>query len=49
MQIWRLCFKRYADVVKLVDTLDLGSSGASCKSSSLFVRTIFYKRVLSSC
>ena len=40
MQIWRLCFKRYADVVKLVDTLDLGSSGASCKSSSLFVRTI---------
>ncbi|WP_238347336.1 hypothetical protein, partial [Pseudomonas taiwanensis] len=27
--------------VKLVDTLDLGSSGASCKSSSLFVRTIF--------
>ena len=40
MQIWRLCFKRYADVVKLVDTLDLGSSGASCKSSSLFVRTM---------
>lgn len=31
---------RFADVVKLVDTLDLGSSGASCKSSSLFVRTI---------
>ncbi len=39
-QVWRLCFKRFADVVKLVDTLDLGSSGASCKSSSLFVRTM---------
>ena len=31
----------FADVVELVDTLDLGSSGASCESSSLSVRTIF--------
>jgi hypothetical protein len=29
----------YADVVELVDTLDLGSSAARCKSSSLFIRT----------
>ena len=29
-----------ADVVKLVDTLDLGSSAARCESSSLSVRTI---------
>jgi hypothetical protein len=27
-------------VVKLVDTLDLGSSAARCESSSLSVRTI---------
>ena len=33
-----------ADVVKLVDTLDLGSSAARCESSSLSVRTIkFFK------
>ena len=31
---------RRADVVKLVDTLDLGSSAARCESSSLSVRTI---------
>ena len=30
-----------ADVVELVDTLDLGSSAARCESSSLSVRTIF--------
>jgi hypothetical protein len=28
-----------ADVVELVDTLDLGSSAARCESSSLFIRT----------
>ena len=33
--------KQYADVVKLVDTLDLGSSAARCESSSLSVRTIY--------
>ena len=30
----------YADVVKLVDTPDLGSGAARCESSSLSVRTI---------
>ena len=30
----------FADVVELVDTLDLGSSAARCESSSLSVRTI---------
>lgn len=30
----------HADVVELVDTLDLGSSAARCESSSLSVRTI---------
>ncbi len=35
-------FQRFADVVKLVDTLDLGSSAARCESSSLSVRTIFF-------
>ncbi len=40
--VWGFCFKVIsADVVELVDTLDLGSSGASCESSSLSVRTIF--------
>ena len=29
----------FADVVELVDTLDLGSSAARRKSSSLFIRT----------
>ena len=29
-----------AEVVKLVDTLDLGSSAARCESSSLSFRTI---------
>ena len=33
-------FQRYADVVKLVDTPDLGSGAARCGSSSLPVRTI---------
>ncbi|CAI8826169.1 Aldehyde dehydrogenase family protein [Pseudomonas zeae] len=38
--VWRLCFKSFiADVVELVDTLDLGSSAARRKSSSLFIRT----------
>ena len=38
---WRFRFKRYhADVVKLVDTPDLGSGAARCESSSLSVRTI---------
>lgn len=36
-------FKCYADVVELVDTLDLGSSAARCESSSLSVRTIVKK------
>lgn len=31
----------HADVVKLVDTPDLGSGAARCESSSLSVRTIF--------
>ena len=40
MKIWRLCFKSFkADVVELVDTLDLGSSAERCESSSLSVRT----------
>ena len=34
---------RFADVVELVDTLDLGSSAAMCESSSLSVRTIIFK------
>jgi hypothetical protein len=38
--IRRLCFKSVtADVVELVDTLDLGSSAERCESSSLSVRT----------
>jgi hypothetical protein len=36
-----LAWVDYADVVKLVDTLDLGSSAARCESSSLSVRTIY--------
>ncbi len=32
---------RFADVVELVDTPDLGSGAARCESSSLSVRTIF--------
>jgi hypothetical protein len=41
LTVWRLCFKKLqaADVVELVDTLDLGSSAARRKSSSLFIRT----------
>ncbi len=31
-----------ADVVKLVDTPDLGSGNESCGGSSPFVRTIFF-------
>ena len=31
-----------AEVVELVDTLDLGSSAARCESSSLSVRTMFH-------
>ena len=31
---------RFADVVELVDTPDLGSGAARCESSSLSVRTI---------
>lgn len=43
LKVWRLCFKAcYADVVELVDTLDLGSSAARCESSSLSVRTTLY-------
>jgi hypothetical protein len=39
---WRFCIRLYhADVVELVDTLDLGSSAARRESSSLSVRTIF--------
>ena len=39
---WRFRLKpRLADVVKLVDTPDLGSGAARCESSSLSVRTIF--------
>lgn len=39
---WRFRIKLYhADVVELVDTLDLGSSAARRESSSLSVRTIF--------
>lgn len=40
---WRFRFSRvagHADVVELVDTLDLGSSAERRKSSSLFIRTI---------
>lgn len=33
---------RLADVVKLVDTPDLGSGAARCESSSLSVRTTYY-------
>ena len=33
-------FEAFADVVKLVDTPDLGSGAARCESSSLSVRTI---------
>ena len=32
---------KYADVVELVDTPDLGSGAARCESSSLSDRTIF--------
>lgn len=38
---WRFRFEHdHADVVKLVDTPDLGSGAARCESSSLSVRTI---------
>ena len=33
------CFNRIADVVKLVDTPDLGSGAARCEGSSPFTRT----------
>ena len=33
-------YVRFAGMAKLVDALDLGSSGATHKSSSLFTRTI---------
>jgi hypothetical protein len=47
LSLHSLCGKRakrgsrkiYADVVELVDTLDLGSSAARCESSSLSIRT----------
>ena len=40
--VWGFCFRFLsADVVELVDTLDLGSSAARRESSSLSVRTIF--------
>ena len=40
--VWGFCFRVLsADVVELVDTLDLGSSAARRESSSLSVRTIF--------
>jgi hypothetical protein len=32
-----------AKVAELVDALDLGSSGATCESSSLSFRTIYYR------
>ena len=32
---------KFGDVAKLVDALDLGSSGATCESSSLSVPTMF--------
>ncbi len=35
----------HADVVELVDTLDLGSSAARRKSSSLFIRTTLKSRL----
>ncbi len=35
-----------ADVAKLADALDLGSSGATHESSSLSVRTFLYNKVL---
>ena len=37
----------YAKVAELVDALDLGSSGATCESSSLSFRTIIYHKQLS--
>jgi hypothetical protein len=37
-----LSLTNYADVVKLVYTLDLGSSVARRESSSLSIRTIFF-------
>ncbi len=37
---WRFRLARLADVVKLVDTPDLGSGAARCESSSLSVRTM---------
>ena len=35
-----------AKVAELVDALDLGSSGATCESSSLSFRTIYRKKEL---
>lgn len=32
----------HADVAKLVDALDLGSSGATCGGSIPFIRTLFF-------
>ena len=37
----------HADVAKLVDALDLGSSAARCESSSLSIRTKLKKTVFS--
>ena len=39
-------FPYRADVVKLVDTLDLGSSAARCESSSLSFRTKFWTNTI---
>jgi hypothetical protein len=36
---------QFAKVAKLVDALDLGSSGATCESSSLSFRTNFLSLV----
>ncbi|CAM1355710.1 hypothetical protein TASCI_50089 [Tenacibaculum ascidiaceicola] len=39
-------FQKYAGVVELVDTLDLGSSAVRCESSSLSARTELKMSVL---
>ena len=38
----------FGGVAKLVDALDLGSSAARCKSSSLFAPTIYYQELICS-
>ena len=40
-----IIYTAIGDVAKLVDALDLGSSAARCKSSSLFAPTIL-KRII---